>query len=137
MGGCSVAVIGGGPAGTLCAAHFAKRGAHVTVYEPKTLAQQKSVQLGWSIAMGRMGTDAIDAAGLSSDFGPTYRCACSLTQTNSPGTFLMTQITLWDVLLFRIFVQNEKDLCCCGELLVQHVYAVVCKDTAGLVPCTS
>jgi 2-polyprenyl-6-methoxyphenol hydroxylase-like FAD-dependent oxidoreductase len=95
MKGCSVAVIGGGPAGTLCAAHFAKRGARVTVYEPRTVAQQTSVQLGWSIAMGRMGTDAIDAAGLSSDFGPTYRCSTySLTQTISTETCLVTQIVL-------------------------------------------
>lgn len=74
MRGCQVAVIGGGPAGTLCAAQFAKRGARVTVYERKSCDEQVSVRLGWPIALGRMGTDAIDAAGLSSDFGPTYEC---------------------------------------------------------------
>lgn len=39
--GCNVAVVGGGPAGVLCAAQFAKQGATVTVYERRTLEQQR------------------------------------------------------------------------------------------------
>jgi 2-polyprenyl-6-methoxyphenol hydroxylase-like FAD-dependent oxidoreductase len=73
MKGCNVAVIGGGPAGVLTAAHFAKRGAHVTVYERRTAQQQSDPVRGWSIALGDVATDSITAAGLSADFGPEGR----------------------------------------------------------------
>jgi 2-polyprenyl-6-methoxyphenol hydroxylase-like FAD-dependent oxidoreductase len=74
MEGCNVAVIGGGPAGVLCAAHFAKQGANVTVYERRTLAQQQDPGIGWSIALGGVACKALEDAGLSSDFGPQHKC---------------------------------------------------------------
>lgn len=73
MDGCTVAVIGGGPAGTLAAAHFAKLGATVTVYERYSITKQNSVALGWVIALGKVACDAIEAAGLSADFGLSAR----------------------------------------------------------------
>lgn len=74
MQGCTVAVIGGGPAGVLCAAQFAKLGADVTVYERRTLAEQQDPGIGWSIALGGVACQSIEAAGLSSDFGPLKQC---------------------------------------------------------------
>jgi 2-polyprenyl-6-methoxyphenol hydroxylase-like FAD-dependent oxidoreductase len=74
MNGCNVAVIGGGPAGVLTAAHFAKRGAKVTVYERRTAQQQNDPARGWSIALGEVATGAIEAAGLSADFGVGGMC---------------------------------------------------------------
>lgn len=68
-----MAVIGGGPAGVLCAAQFAKQGANVTVYERRTLAEQQDPGIGWSIALGGVACQSIEAAGLSSDFGPLKR----------------------------------------------------------------
>lgn len=74
MQGCNVTVIGGGPAGVLTAAQFAKRGARVTVYERRTLQQQESSGLGWTIALADAATAAIEDAGLSADFGPAGLC---------------------------------------------------------------
>lgn len=83
MQGCKVTVIGGGPAGVLTAAHFAKRGARVTVYEKRTVPQQNVPGLGWSIGLGDVATGAIEAAGLSADFGAAGRCALSSGCTNA------------------------------------------------------
>ena len=77
--GCDVAVVGGGPAGMLCAAQFAKQGAAVTVYERRTLAQQQDPGIGWSIALGGVSCKAMEDAGLSSEFGPRRRCAAHVT----------------------------------------------------------
>ena len=74
MNGCNVTVIGGGPAGVLSAAHFAKRGAKVTVYEKRPLQKQDAPGRGWSIALGELATHCIEAAGLSADFGAAGRC---------------------------------------------------------------
>jgi 2-polyprenyl-6-methoxyphenol hydroxylase-like FAD-dependent oxidoreductase len=74
MEGCSVAVIGCGPAGVLCAAQFAKQGANVTVYERRTYAEQQDPGIGWSIAIGGVAVQSIEAAGLSADLGPLKKC---------------------------------------------------------------
>lgn len=74
MQNCNVTVIGGGPAGLLTSAHFAKRGARVTVYEKRTLQQQESPGFGWTIALGDVATAAIAEAGLSADFGTAGLC---------------------------------------------------------------
>lgn len=73
MNGCKVTVIGGGPAGVLSAAHFAKRGAKVTVYETRQLEKQVAPGRGWSIALGDLATRSIEDAGLSADFGEAGR----------------------------------------------------------------
>lgn len=75
MEGCTVAVIGGGPAGILAAAQFAKLGATVTVYERCSVSQQNSAALGWVIGLGQVARNAIEAAGLCADFLPSARCA--------------------------------------------------------------
>eukprot|EP00892_Ulva_mutabilis_P007319 jgi/Ulvmu1/495/UM001_0503.1 len=71
LDGRKVAVIGGGPGGILCAAHLAKLGAQVTVYErwPATKAWS---QPGWNIMLGNVAGKSIQAAGLSSDFGQLW-----------------------------------------------------------------
>ena len=77
MEGCTVAVIGGGPAGILAAAQFAKLGATVAVYEGRSLSRQHAAAQGWVIALGKVAREAIEAAGLSAGFGPSSRCeAC-------------------------------------------------------------
>lgn len=75
MEGLSIGVIGGGPGGMLCAAAFAQQGACVSVYERRSEQEQNLPELGWSIALGGVAREALEAAGLSSDFGPSARCA--------------------------------------------------------------
>lgn len=70
----TVAVIGAGPGGVLCAAAFAQQGADVSVYERRSEQQQAAPELGWSIALGGVARQALEAAGLSSDFDPSGRC---------------------------------------------------------------
>jgi D-arabinose 1-dehydrogenase-like Zn-dependent alcohol dehydrogenase len=83
MEGSHVVVIGAGPGGLLAAAHFAASGARVTVYERRSAEQQRSLQLGWTIALGKVATDAIEDAGISANFGlecksapPVHPSAC-------------------------------------------------------------
>jgi 2-polyprenyl-6-methoxyphenol hydroxylase-like FAD-dependent oxidoreductase len=74
MGG-KVAVIGGGPSGLVSAAALAQAGAQVTVYEKRTLEQQRTPEQGLAIALGGCAREAIEAAGLSADFGAQHKCA--------------------------------------------------------------
>lgn len=74
MKGTSVAVVGGGPAGMLCAAQFAKHGALVTVFERASEVESEE-KSGWNITLGQTAKRAIEAAGLSTDFGPEWRYA--------------------------------------------------------------
>lgn len=73
LAGKTAGVIGGGPAGMLCAAHLARLGAAVAVFERTEASAAGAV---WSISLGRCAKEAIEAAGLSSDFGPELRCVC-------------------------------------------------------------
>lgn len=75
LAGKTAGVIGGGPAGMLCAAQLARLGARVQVFE-RTEGTAPSPAV-WSISLGRCAKDAIEAAGLSSEFGPELRCACT------------------------------------------------------------
>lgn len=81
MQGSSVAVIGAGPAGTLAAAQFANLGASVTVYERYCDAQQHSGALAWVIGLGKVARDAIEAAGLNANFGPSARYETALIRS--------------------------------------------------------
>lgn len=74
MEGCKVVVVGGGPAGIVAAAQFAQLGATVTVYESRSLSKQHAAAQGWVIALGEVAREAIEAAGLSADFGGSSRC---------------------------------------------------------------
>ena len=83
LAGRTVAVVGGGPGGVLCAAHLARLGAAVDVFEsrdPEAVGQGQGKQppAMWSIALGSCAERAIEAAGLSSDFGPQWRCTSAL-----------------------------------------------------------
>ena len=84
LAGRTVAVVGGGPAGMLCAAHLARLGAAVEVFESRDPAAADPAQAPlpvWSIALGLNAKKAMKAAGLSSDLGPQWRCA--------PGTWYL------------------------------------------------
>ena len=80
-------VIGAGPGGMLCAAAFAQQGADVRVFERRSVEEQGAPELGWSIALGRVAREALEAAGLSSDFGPSARCL----HASSSGSMLAPQ----------------------------------------------
>jgi 2-polyprenyl-6-methoxyphenol hydroxylase-like FAD-dependent oxidoreductase len=70
-----VAVVGGGPAGVISAAALSWLGAQVTVYERRSLEEQQSPDPGWAISLGGCAREAIEAAGLSANFGEQYQCA--------------------------------------------------------------
>lgn len=77
LAGKTVGIVGGGPGGMLCAAHLARLGAAVEVFErhdPAAAGEGRPPQAVWSIAMGAPARKAIAAAGLQSDFGPRYKC---------------------------------------------------------------
>jgi aspartate oxidase len=124
MKGCHVVVIGGGPAGTLCAAQFAKRGARVTVYERKYFQEQASVTLGWPIALSRMGTDPIEAAGLSSNFGATQECDL-FPAHQVPSNVLRCCTCLLVLLYLGLYLdfnaQANCSACCSTRLAVYSV----------------
>lgn len=70
MEGVSVAVVGAGPAGMVSAAQLLKHGASVTVFERSTGNEGSE---GWNMTLGKTSKAAIEAAGLSPDFGPACR----------------------------------------------------------------
>ena len=77
LAGKTVGIVGGGPGGMLCAAHLAWLGAAVEVFErhdPAAVDTSKPPPAVWSIALGVSAKRAIEAAGLSSDFGPQWQC---------------------------------------------------------------
>lgn len=92
-----MAVIGGGPAGVLTAAHFAKHGARVSVYEKRTASEQQAPRLGWTIALGDVATGAIEQAGLSADFGRSGLCA-------HPAIVVLYGETSCELICVRYFV---------------------------------
>eukprot|EP00892_Ulva_mutabilis_P004958 jgi/Ulvmu1/2834/UM143_0006.1 len=70
LAGKTAAVVFGGPAGMLCAAHLARLGASVQVFESR--AEAGSPLAGRTIGLGAMAKHSIEAAGLNSDFGAAW-----------------------------------------------------------------
>ena len=71
-------VVGCGPGGMLCAAHLARLGATVEVFErfdPRAVDESRAPPAVWSIALSDTASAAIAAAGLNPDFGPKWKCA--------------------------------------------------------------
>eukprot|EP00892_Ulva_mutabilis_P008249 jgi/Ulvmu1/5797/UM025_0052.1 len=104
LAGRTVGIVGGGPAGLLCAAHMAMHGAEVTVFEsreaPQTAAPEPSGGGGsggdggdaggrtWNIALGVVSKHAIQAAGLSADLGPQWKAeGLTLNTAGKPPRF--------------------------------------------------
>lgn len=78
LAGKTVGIVGGGPGGMLCAAHLARLGAAVEVFERRNNGPKgngKPIPAGWNIMLNPIARRAIDSAGISSDFGPMWRCA--------------------------------------------------------------
>ena len=76
LAGKTVGIVGGGPGGMLCAAHLAGLGAAVEVFERRNNGPKgQPPPAGWNIMLSSIARQAIDSAGISSDFGPMWRCA--------------------------------------------------------------
>ena len=74
LAGKTVGVAGGGPGGMLCAAHLARLGATVEVFERHDPAVATSDPPAvWSIILSPALKWVIEAAGISADFGPKWR----------------------------------------------------------------
>eukprot|EP00892_Ulva_mutabilis_P008251 jgi/Ulvmu1/5799/UM025_0054.1 len=78
LDGKRVAVVGGGPAGMMAAAHVASLGADVDIYErysenKKVPESSRSFRAGWLILLGSGVSKAFDSAGISPDLGEEHR----------------------------------------------------------------
>lgn len=76
--GKKVGIIGGGPAGMLCAAYMAKHGATVTVlerYDPSQDTDSGKPRPWWNIGLSTVSKTAIEGAGLTADFEAQFRRA--------------------------------------------------------------
>jgi 2-polyprenyl-6-methoxyphenol hydroxylase-like FAD-dependent oxidoreductase len=69
-----VAIIGAGPAGVLTAAHMARLGARVDVYEAAKREDLFVRNVDWNIRLNRMSERAIADAGLSTDKPAGLKC---------------------------------------------------------------
>ena len=77
LAGKTAAVVGGGPGGMLCAAHLARLGAAVEVFErhdPAAVDEGKPPPAVWTIGLAAPATRSVKAAGLNPDFGKKWRC---------------------------------------------------------------
>lgn len=77
LAGRTVGVVGGGPGGMLCAAHLARLGASVEVFErhdPNSEDKSRPPPPLWSIRLGPNGWQSLVAAGLNPDLGPQWGC---------------------------------------------------------------
>lgn len=94
MEGQRVGIIGGGPAGMLCAAYMAKNGASVTVlerYDPSTDTESGQPRPWWNIGLSQISRTAIEGAGLSAEFEPQFKYAASLKASRTSSSWLSWQ----------------------------------------------
>lgn len=78
LAGKTAAVVGGGPAGMLCAAHLARLGAAVEVLErhdPEAVDKSKPPPAVWTIGLAAPAKKSMKAAGLNPEFDPKWKCA--------------------------------------------------------------
>eukprot|EP00892_Ulva_mutabilis_P008247 jgi/Ulvmu1/5795/UM025_0049.1 len=88
----SVGIIGGGPAGLLCAAYIAATGASVRVFErysPTDSAETDQTRPCWNIGLSPVSKRAIEGAGLKSDFRAEFKSeGMTMHTAGNPPTFI-------------------------------------------------
>jgi 2-polyprenyl-6-methoxyphenol hydroxylase-like FAD-dependent oxidoreductase len=90
-------VVGGGPAGCLAAAHLARLGATVTVYEAAPLVTAAGKQPGWMMVLNRVSGEAIVRAGLNPTMSEKYRCRSSILSIRRTHFFEFLAMALLDI----------------------------------------
>eukprot|EP00892_Ulva_mutabilis_P005934 jgi/Ulvmu1/3712/UM170_0018.1 len=137
LAGKTVAVVGGGPGGMLCAAHLARLGAAVEVFErhdPAAVDRTKTPPSLWSIALGEPAGNAIEAAGLSADFGPQWRYEGAASRVPGRPTLFLGYWTGQDspLLASRIALATQPGIVAHLSAECERVYGAAVAVTHGM-----
>eukprot|EP00892_Ulva_mutabilis_P005928 jgi/Ulvmu1/3707/UM170_0013.1 len=134
LAGKTVAVVGGGPGGMLCAAHL---GAAVDVFErhdPAAVDRTKPPPALWNIALGEPAGNAIEAAGLSADFGPQWRYEGAASRVPGRPTLFLGYWTGQDspLLASRIALATQPGIVAHLSAECERVYGAAVAVTHGM-----